>query len=117
MPAGPSQALPPVPSHPAVATASARHPVRSLRRVACCLALLLLCAAGSVDTLADNGKRGSGQGQGNARGLSADQAAERVRKQTGGRVLRVDQTGDGYRVKVLTPAGEVREITVPAGRR
>jgi nitrous oxide reductase accessory protein NosL len=80
---------------------------------------LLLCVGGSGEGLADNGKRGAGSGQGqrNAKGLSADQAAERVRKQTGGRVLRIDDAGNGYRVKVLTPAGEVREIAVPAARR
>jgi hypothetical protein len=32
-------------------------------------------------------------------------------------VLRIDDVGNGYRVKVLTPAGEVREIAVPAGQR
>ena len=68
----------------------------------------LLLLAGPLPAVADRGP---------GKGLTADQAAERVRKQTGGRVLRVDAVGDGYRVKVLTPSGEVREITVPAGRR
>lgn len=93
--------------------------MRSSSRLACCLAVLLLCAAVPEQGVADKGKggAGSGRGQGNAKALSADQAAERVRKQTGGRVLRIDDAGNGYRIKVLTPAGEVREIAVPAGRR
>lgn len=57
------------------------------------------------------------QRDGRGGGISADQAAAQVREQTGGRVLRVDRTSRGYRVKVLTPAGEVREIEVAAERQ
>jgi hypothetical protein len=48
--------------------------------------------------------------------MTAERAAETVRRQTGGRVLDVRESGGGYRVKVLTPSGEVRSVTVP-GRR
>ncbi|TVQ87611.1 MAG: hypothetical protein EA400_11150 [Chromatiaceae bacterium] len=79
----------------------------SHRRLACWLAAALLILAGPA----------LGQRDGRGGGMTADQAAEQVRQQTGGRVLRVDRTGSGYRVKVLTPAGEVREIEVAAERR
>lgn len=73
---------------------------------------LLVLAAAAPAVLADGPRGGRGGG-----GLSADQAAERVRQQTGGRVLKVERAGDGYRVKVLTPAGEVREVVVRGGGR
>jgi hypothetical protein len=46
-------------------------------------------------------------------GMSAAEAADQAREQTGGRVLRVREGPKGHQVKVLTPAGEVREIMVP----
>jgi hypothetical protein len=102
------------------ATLSARPPrprrqsPLQLRRLLAGLAAVLLSGllllASPMTAVAD---RGPGKGA----GMTADQAAERVRKQTGGRVLRVDAVADGFRVKVLTPSGEVREITVPSGRR
>jgi hypothetical protein len=36
-----------------------------------------------------------------------------ARRQTGGRVLAVTASDGGYRVKVLTPKGEVRYVFVP----
>jgi hypothetical protein len=36
-----------------------------------------------------------------------------ARRQTGGRVLAVTAGDGGYRVKVLTPQGEVRYVFVP----
>jgi hypothetical protein len=57
---------------------------------------------------ADSG-RGGGQ-------ISPGQAAEIARRQTGGRVLSVEGGRNGYRVKVLTPSGEIRYVSVPAGR-
>ena len=45
---------------------------------------------------------------------SAAEAAEAARRQTGGRVLSVERSGGGYQVKVLTPAGEVRVVFIPA---
>jgi hypothetical protein len=51
------------------------------------------------------------------RRISADQAAEIARRQSGGRVLAVRESRDGYQVKVLTPGGEVRYVFVPASGR
>ncbi|MES2354633.1 MAG: hypothetical protein V4568_09590 [Pseudomonadota bacterium] len=59
--------------------------------------------------------------QGDQRGgsrISMSGAAEMVRRQTGGRVLNVQETRqggrEGYRVKVLTGGGEVRVFFVDA---
>lgn len=56
------------------------------------------------------------QGGGQQR-ISAAQAAEIARQQTGGRVLGVQEAGSGYRVKVLTPSGEVRYVFVDGSGR
>ncbi|WP_295437718.1 hypothetical protein [uncultured Thiodictyon sp.] len=45
---------------------------------------------------------------------SAAEAAEQARRQTGGRVLSVERGSGGWQVKVLTPAGEVRVVVIPA---
>jgi hypothetical protein len=51
-------------------------------------------------------------------GLSLNQAVQQVQRQTGGRVLSADQYQQGgrtyYRIKVLTPNGQVRVVTVDA---
>ena len=51
-------------------------------------------------------------------GLSLNQAVQQVQQQTGGRVLSADPVQQGgrtyYRIKVLTPNGQVRIITVDA---
>jgi hypothetical protein len=67
------------------------------------------------------------KGDGNGGGRSgADVAAEQARRDTGGRVLSVrpppQQDQGDYRVKILTPQGEVRYMNVdprqePGGRR
>jgi len=49
--------------------------------------------------------------------LSKEQAARVARDRTGGRVLSVRPTAGGFRVKVLTPDGEVRYVPVGAGGR
>lgn len=61
-------------------------------------------------------QRGHASGQAGGGSMSAGQAAETARRQTGGRVLSVQGQSNGFRVKVLTPAGEVRYLSVPAGR-
>ena len=52
-----------------------------------------------------------------AGGITRDEAAAKVRTETGGRVLGVEQkerNGDSiYEVKVLLPDGMVRVVTVP----
>lgn len=45
--------------------------------------------------------------------MSPGKAGEIARKQTGGRVLAVKAADGGYRVKVLTPKGQVRYVFVP----
>lgn len=97
---------------------SAADTVRHLRSQRRRLLLgLSVATLGGVSLLVGPLAAAADRGQGTSEGMTADQAAERVRNQTGGRVLRVDSVGDGYRVKVLTPSGEVREITVSSGRR
>lgn len=49
-------------------------------------------------------------------GVTAAQGAAEARRQTGGRVLSVQQQGGGFRVKVLTDSGKVRVVKIP-GRR
>lgn len=51
--------------------------------------------------------------------VSRDQAAAQAQQQTGGRVLAVDLADAGgravWRVKVVTPRGDVRVVLVDAG--
>jgi uncharacterized membrane protein YkoI len=51
--------------------------------------------------------------------VSRDQAAAAAQRQIGGRVLSVDKTESGrrivWRVKVVTPKGEVRVVFIDAG--
>ena len=49
--------------------------------------------------------------------VSRDQAAAAAQQATGGRVLSVEQAGSSWRVKVVTPRGEVRVIIVDASGR
>lgn len=46
--------------------------------------------------------------------ISLDQAIAKVQRATGGRVLDARDVGGGYRIKVLTPDGEVRVVYVDA---
>jgi len=79
------------------------------------LILITLAGAGAAQAAAPpRAMRLAGQGGGAS---SPAQAAEQVRRQTGGRVLSVREKGEGYEVKVLTPAGEVRSVFVPASGR
>lgn len=51
--------------------------------------------------------------------VSRDQAAAQAQQQTGGRVLSVEQSDAGgrtvWRVKVVTPRGDVRVVMVDGG--
>lgn len=53
--------------------------------------------------------------------MDRDEAAARVQQQTGGRVLSVERSEQGgrpvFKVKVLTPSGDVRIVVVDAGGR
>jgi hypothetical protein len=72
----------------------------SVRLFAICALLLGLCAPAWAD-------------------VSREQAAAAAQRQTGGRVLSVDKTESGrrivWRVKVVTPRGEVRVVFIDAG--
>jgi hypothetical protein len=61
----------------------------------------------------DSRGKGGDRGWGEGRQSSESRASERARQQTGGRVLGVSPSNEGYRVKILTPKGEVRNIQVP----
>ncbi len=77
--------------------------------------LALVALAGADANGADPPGMGlAGQGGGAA---SPAQAAEQVRRQTGGKVLSVREQNGGYEVKVLTPSGEVRSVFIPASGR
>lgn len=43
---------------------------------------------------------------------SAAEAAEMAREKTGGTVLRVFESQDNYRVRVLLPTGQVRDLKI-----
>jgi hypothetical protein len=78
-----------------------RHMTATAGRLfAVCALLLGLCAPAWAD-------------------VSRDQAAAAAQRQTGGRVLSVDKTESGrrivWRVKVVTPRGEVRVVFIDAG--
>jgi uncharacterized membrane protein YkoI len=80
--------------------------------------LLLLVQSGMNDALA-RGPVQTDQFQGRMikvadRAVSMRDAINRVRQQTGGRVLDAQDGGDHYRVKVLTPEGVVRVYQVDA---
>jgi len=83
-------------------------------RIAPALLALITLAGAGVISAAPPGVAMAGQGGG---ATSPDQAAELVRRQTGGRVLSVRERNGGYEVKVLTPSGEVRSVFIPAGGR
>lgn len=46
--------------------------------------------------------------------ISLDQAVAKVQRAIGGRVLDAREVGNDYRIKVLTPDGEVRVVFVDA---
>lgn len=87
-------------------------------------AFILLCLAlqpGGTAYAGEKEHREKGGGRDSAPGQTRDftpkQAAESARRQTGGRVLSVKPANGGYRVKVLTPQGEVRYVPVDGKRR
>lgn len=85
-----------------------RHAM-NIRRQA--LALFFLVLSGSLAAPL-GAKQHKGSGSSREGGMSQEEAAQIARKRTGGRVLSVKPAKDGYRVKVLTPQGEVRYVPV-----
>jgi len=53
-------------------------------------------------------------GDSNRPQLSADQAARRAQSQYGGKVLKVQRSNGGYRVKLLLDSGRVTTVTIGA---
>ena len=78
---------------------------------------LAICLAALPASAAAGGEGGGKGDRGKGKDFTAEQAAETARRQTGGRVLNVKPQNGGYRVKVLTPKGEVRYVPVEPGRR
>lgn len=56
--------------------------------------------------------------RGGETGMSLNEAVQQVQRETGGRVLSADTVSQGgrtvHRIKVLTPAGQVRVVTIDA---
>ena len=93
-----------------------------MRRIAPLLTVLLLTIAVAGHPAGAAGRHEGRHGgevprHGHQPGMTAAQAAEAARRRTGGRVLTVKPSKKGYRVKVLTPKGEVRYVPVDGGRR
>ena len=80
-------------------------------------AAILACLAAHPAWSAPGGKGNVKGKREQAKHFTPEQAAKAARRQTGGRVLNVKPGNGGYRVKVLTPKGEVRYVPVdPPGR-
>ena len=82
------------------------------------LAVLLVTALGSPDAYARHATTAVYPAASFVRvaerAVSMRDAVSRVRQQTGGRVLDAQDRGTHYRIKVLTPQGEVRIFRVDA---
>lgn len=89
-----------------------RYPILAL---AALLALAPLNAAWGGRGGRDSDSRGKGSERRSSEGRQSSEfrAGERARSEMGGRVLGVSPSDQGYRVKILTPRGEVRNIQVP----
>ena len=90
-------------------------PVLALLLVA---TVLVAVGAPSATFAADGGhyfiaRRGGGEA-----GVSLNEAVQQVQRETGGRVLSADTVNQGgrtvHRIKVLTPSGQVRIVTIDA---
>ena len=83
--------------------------------------VLVAVGAPSATFAADGGhyfiaRRGGGEA-----GVSLNEAVQQVQRETGGRVLSADTVNQGgrtvHRIKVLTPSGQVRIVTIDAQSR
>jgi len=74
----------------------------------------------SADAVAGEGHHHLAQ-RGGEEGVSLNQAVHQVQRETGGRVLSADTVKQGgravHRIKVLTPSGQVRIVTIDAQSR
>jgi uncharacterized membrane protein YkoI len=90
-----------------------------LKRACCAVALALLAAAPAAQARDrwhpdDDPSRSYAPRSTVERRISLPEAIERVQRSTGGRVLDARESGEGYRIKVLTRRGEVRVVYVDA---
>ncbi len=51
-------------------------------------------------------------GQSRSKGVTAQQAAKKVQSRFGGKVLKVQQSGNGYRVKLIKKDGRIVSVFV-----
>ncbi|MGB5834959.1 MAG: hypothetical protein WBG92_23650, partial [Thiohalocapsa sp.] len=66
---------------------------------------------------APGGKAGGKAHREKAKDFTPKEAAQTARRQTGGRVLNIKPGNGGYRVKVLTPNGDVSYVPVDTPAR
>ena len=86
------------------------------------LALLLIAVsltmAGAPGVTYAGGKHSLVARRGAEGGVSLNEAVRQVQRETGGRVLSADTVNQGgrtvHRIKVLTPSGQVRIVTIDA---
>jgi len=92
--------------------------IMAKRSVAALATLLLAATVGCPQALAGIAKYAdypvTGLVRVAERPVSMSEAIDKVRQQTGGRVLDAQDQGNQYRIKVLTPKGEVRIYHVDA---
>lgn len=86
------------------------------------LVIAALVAAGTPGVaLATGGEHYLTARRGGEDGMSLNQAVQQVQRETGGRVLSADTVNQGgravHRIKVLTPSGQVRVMTIDAQSR
>jgi len=61
------------------------------------------------------GEADSPRGRGRSRGRGVDATIERLREETGARILSTERYGEGrdtYRIRILTPEGRVRRLLI-----
>ncbi|REL26284.1 peptidase M4 [Thalassotalea euphylliae] len=79
---------------------------------------LLLAAAPAVVAQPYYDKQTDKQaGQARAKGISASQAAQKVQSRYGGKVLKVQRSGNGYRVKLIKKDGRIVSVFVDGSGR
>jgi uncharacterized membrane protein YkoI len=82
---------------------------------------LLTAGAPSVTFAASGGHNLIARRGGGEAGVSLNEAVQQVQRETGGRVLSADTVNQGgravHRIKVLTPSGQVRIVTIDAQSR
>jgi uncharacterized membrane protein YkoI len=92
--------------------------IMAKRPIAVLATLLLIAASGCSEALAGYASHAGYPATGfvrvAARPVSMRDAINKVRQQTGGRVLDAQDLGSQYRIKVLTPKGDIRIFHVDA---